>query len=86
MPLANFFDPSIYWQGLGKHLVDHEPSVGIFEMLYNPVDARDKKLRQRANFDCLASASVPRPRPSVGRHAARARYATLFPLATAAAL
>ena len=22
-PLAKFFDPSIYWQGLGKHLVDN---------------------------------------------------------------
>ena len=27
--LAIFFDPSIYWQGVCKHLVDNAPSVGI---------------------------------------------------------
>ena len=33
--------PSIYWQGLGKHLVVNAPSVGILRCSKNPVDARD---------------------------------------------
>ena len=38
---VTFFDPSIYWQGLGKHLVDNATSVGILRCSKNPVDARD---------------------------------------------
>ena len=41
-PLATVFDPSIYWQGLGKHLADNAPSVGIVRCFKNPVDAREK--------------------------------------------
>ena len=37
--LATFFDPSIYWLGLGKHLVDNAPSVDILRYSKNPVDA-----------------------------------------------
>ena len=40
-PLANFVDPSIYWQGLGKHFVDNAPSVGVLRCFKNPIDARD---------------------------------------------
>ena len=43
MHLEKFFDPIIYWQGLGKHLVDIAPSVGILRCSKNLVDARDKK-------------------------------------------
>ena len=34
---------------------------GRFDKLANPLDGRDKKFRQRVNFDCLASAlDLPR--------------------------
>ena len=55
--LATFFDPSIYWQGLDKHLVDNAQSVGILRCSKNPVDARDKKYRQKAEYLSLAGAS-----------------------------
>ena len=57
-PLATVFDPSIYWQGLGKHLVDNAPSVGIVRRVKNPVDAREKNIQQRVKSLSLASASV----------------------------
>ena len=56
-PPIDIFYPSIYWQGLGKHVVD-TPSVGILRCSKNLVDARDKKYRQRAESLSLASASV----------------------------
>ena len=55
--LVTFFDPSIYWQGLGKHLVDNAPSVGILSCSKNSVDARDKNIQQRAKSLSLAGAS-----------------------------
>ena len=48
--------PALYWQGLGKHLVDNAPSVVILINPKNPVDARDKKYRQRAGSLSLAGA------------------------------
>ena len=51
-----FFDPSIYWQGLGKDLVDNAPSVGILRCAKNSVDARDKKNRQRTESLSVAGA------------------------------
>ena len=53
---SDFFYPSIYWLGLGKLFVDNAPAVGILRCSKNPVDAKFKQFRQRANFDCLASA------------------------------
>ena len=47
----------IHWQGLGKHLVDNAPSVGILRFSKNPVDARDKNFQQRAESLSLAGAS-----------------------------
>ena len=54
--LAIFFYPSIKWQGLGKHLVDNAPSVGILSCSKNPADARDKNIQQRAKSLSLARA------------------------------
>ena len=54
--LATFFDPSIYWQGLGKHLDANALSIGILRRSKNPVDAGDKKYRQRAESLSLAGA------------------------------
>ena len=53
-----FFDPSIYWQGVCKHLVDNAPSVGIVRCSKNPVDAREKNIQQRAKSLSLAGASA----------------------------
>ena len=47
-PLATFFYPSVYWQGLGKHLVDNAASVSILRCSKNRVYSRDKKFRQGA--------------------------------------
>ena len=55
-PLANVFDPSIYWQGVCKHLVDNAPSVGIVRCSKNAVDAREKNIQQRAKSLSLAGA------------------------------
>ena len=44
----------MYWQGLGKHLVDYAP----LRCSKNLVDARDKKYRQRAESLSLAGASL----------------------------
>ena len=46
------------WQGLGKHLVDNAPSVGILSCSKNQVDARDKNIQQRAKSLSLAGALV----------------------------
>ena len=54
--LAIVFDPSIYWQGVCKHLVDNAPSVGIVSCSKNPVDAREKNIQQRAKSLSLAGA------------------------------
>ena len=54
--LATFFDPSIYWQGVCKHLVDNAPSVGILICSKNPVDARECFFQQRAKYLNLAGA------------------------------
>ena len=43
--------------GLGKHLVDNAPSVGVLRCSKNPVDARDKNIQQRAESLSLAGAS-----------------------------
>ena len=39
------------------NFVHNAPSSGRFYKLANQVDARDKKFRQRAFFDCIPSAS-----------------------------
>ena len=39
-------------------MVDNLSSVGVLRCSKNLVDARDKKLRHRANFDCLTGALV----------------------------
>ena len=54
--LLNVFDPSIYWQGVCKHLVDNAPSVGIVRCSKNQVDAREKNIQQRAKSLSLAGA------------------------------
>ena len=46
----------IHWQGLGKHLVDNAPSVGILRFSKNPVDARECFFQQRAKSLNLAGA------------------------------
>ena len=50
------FDPSIYWQGVCKHLVDDAPSVDIVRCSKNPLDAREKNIQQRAKSLSLAGA------------------------------
>ena len=52
--LVIVFDPSIYWQGVCKHLVDNAPSVGIVRCSKNPVDAREKNIQHRAKSLSLA--------------------------------
>ena len=54
--IAIVFDPSIYWQGVCKHLVVNAPSVGIVRCSKNPVDAREKNNQQRAKSLSLAGA------------------------------
>ena len=51
-------DPSIYWQGVCKHLVVNAPSVRIVRCSKNLVDASEKNIQQRAKSLSLAGASV----------------------------
>ena len=45
-----FFYPSIFWQGVCKHLVNNAPSVGIVRCSKNPVDAREKTSNRGRNL------------------------------------
>ena len=53
-PPSDIFLPEHLPQGLGKHLVDNAPSVGILSCSKNPIDARDKNIQQRAESLSLA--------------------------------